>query len=81
MSEWWIDESQLKGNQLDVLDIELNRNLAIFGPPGSGKTNLIMLRANHLNIAENPEFYVVTYTSFAGGVYVAWREQVHLSGK
>lgn len=63
MSEWWVDESQLKGNQLDVLDVDLENNLAIFGPPGSGKTNLMMLRANHLNIVENPEFYVVTYTS------------------
>lgn len=63
MSEWWVDESQLKGNQLDVLDVDLERDLAIFGPPGSGKTNLMMLRANHLNIVENPEFYVVTYTS------------------
>lgn len=63
MSEWWVDESQLKGNQLDVLDVDLGRDLAIFGPPGSGKTNLMMLRANHLNIVDNPEFYVVTYTS------------------
>jgi len=63
MSEWWVDESQLKGNQLEVLDVELDKDLAIFGPPGSGKTNLMMLRANHLNITDNPEFYVVTYTS------------------
>ena len=63
MSEWWVDESQLKGNQSDVLDVELDRDLGIFGPPGSGKTNLMMLRANHLHIAENPEFYVVTYTA------------------
>lgn len=63
MSEWWVDDTQLKGNQSDVLDVELDRNLGIFGPPGSGKTNLMMLRANHLHIAENPEFYVVTYTA------------------
>lgn len=63
MSEWWVDDSQIKGIQSDVLDIDLDRDLAIFGPPGSGKTNLMMLRANHLHVASNPEFYVVTYTS------------------
>jgi superfamily I DNA/RNA helicase len=63
MTEWWVDDSEIKGKQSEVLDVDLDRDVGVFGPPGSGKTNLMMLRANHLHIASNPEFYVVTYTS------------------
>ena len=59
---WWIDEEDLLDEQLQVLGLDLDQHLLIEGPPGSGKTNLLLLRANHLHIAEQPEFYVVAFT-------------------
>ena len=62
-STWWIDENELLDEQIKVLEENLNKDLILMGPPGSGKTNLLLLRANHLFIASpDAEFYIVCYT-------------------
>lgn len=60
---WWVDEQELLEEQLDVLNKDFDINLLISGPPGSGKTNLLLLRANHIHITEGTEFYIIGYTS------------------
>lgn len=61
---WWKDESDLLPEQLDVLSEDLSKDLLLAGPPGSGKTNLLLLRANHLMLATpDAEFYIVCFTS------------------
>ncbi len=63
-STWWIDENDLLDEQIKVLEEDLYKDLILMGPPGSGKTNLLLLRANHLVIASpDTEFYIVCYTS------------------
>lgn len=62
-SIWWVGEDDLFEEQLAVLDLAFDENLLILGPPGSGKTNLLLLRANHLHIAEQSEFYIIAYTA------------------
>lgn len=60
---WWVDESDLLPEQLKVLSEDLSKDLLLSGPPGSGKTNLLLLRANHLMLAmPDAEFYIVCFT-------------------
>lgn len=61
---WWVDEGDLLDEQADVLEVDLYKDLMLSGPPGSGKTNLLLLRANHLVLtAPDKEFYIICFTS------------------
>jgi len=45
---WWVDPSQLDAQQTAVLTTTADISLLIVGPPGSGKTNILLLRANYV---------------------------------
>jgi len=60
---WWKDFDELKKEQAELLDIPTDKNLLIKGPPGSGKTNLLLLRANQLAIGDRPNLNVVVFGS------------------
>lgn len=45
---WWTTEKQLKGEQREVPRLPLSESVLLTGPPGSGKTNLLLLRAKFL---------------------------------
>lgn len=60
---WWRDEDELAREQSDLLDIPPEQSLLINGPPGSGKTNLLLLRANQLYLGDYPNLYVVVFGS------------------
>jgi len=60
---WWKDADELIDEQSNLLDIDPEENLMIQGPPGCGKTNLLLLRANQLFLGDFPNLYVVVFGS------------------
>lgn len=47
-SSWWTDPKQLDNDQQKVVALSSAVNHVVVGPPGCGKTNLLLLRATYL---------------------------------
>ncbi|WP_313248662.1 ATP-binding domain-containing protein [Stenotrophomonas acidaminiphila] len=60
---WWKEPSELIQEQIDILDIDPEVSVLIKGPPGSGKTNLLLLRANYLFLADIPDLSISVFGS------------------
>lgn len=48
-NEWWLNLTKLDSEQGGILNLPLDQDHLILGPPGSGKTNLLLLRANYVS--------------------------------
>ncbi|MFU2207785.1 ATP-binding domain-containing protein [Solidesulfovibrio sp. C21] len=59
---WWVKQEDLDADQQKVIQLPLDGSFAIFGPPGSGKTNLLLLRANYLTLANRPNVLILSFT-------------------
>jgi len=59
---WWVTEEDLDEDQQEVIELPPDGNYVITGPPGSGKTNLVLLRAKFLSLAGHPNLAVVVLT-------------------
>lgn len=59
---WWAEESELDHDQKEVIGLGPDGSHLIIGPPGSGKTNLLLLRANYLSISGRPNVMVLVFT-------------------
>ncbi len=58
---WWVNASQLDEDQKEVLRASPDDSLLITGPPGSGKTNILVLRANYVRY-KYPRILFITFT-------------------
>ncbi len=59
---WWINISQLDEDQKNAIGASLNESQIIVGPPGSGKTNLLLLKADFLQRAGYPNIVILVFT-------------------
>lgn len=61
-SSWWIDANELDDEQKDVISLPPDGDYLVVGPPGSGKTNLLALRASYLTRTKKPNVVVLMFT-------------------
>lgn len=59
---WWVQPDQLDDDQRAIVPLPVNGSIAVVGPPGSGKTNLLLLRANYLYLAGLRNVLVLVFT-------------------
>jgi superfamily I DNA/RNA helicase len=59
---WWVKPEQLDKDQAGVITLPLEGSYLVVGPPGSGKTNLLLLRANYTTLAGRPNILVIVFT-------------------
>jgi superfamily I DNA/RNA helicase len=63
MSLWWANKEQLDKYQLKLIEeLPLAESCLILGPPGSGKTNVLLRRAQFVRSQEMPNVLVLTFT-------------------
>ncbi|HEY2391387.1 MAG TPA: AAA family ATPase [Candidatus Angelobacter sp.] len=63
MSLWWARREQLDDHQLKLIeDLPLRENCLVLGPPGSGKTNVLLRRAQFVRGQDMPNVMVLTFT-------------------
>ena len=59
---WWVKQGQLDEHQKKVFTLSVKEDHLVKGPPGSGKTNLLLLRAKQLIGSNIPNVIVVVHT-------------------
>lgn len=63
MSLWWAKKNQLDDTQLKFIeDLSTNDNHLVVGPPGSGKTNVLLRRAQFVRANGMPRVLVLSFT-------------------
>lgn len=58
---WWTNPKELDAQQRAVVSIPILSDVLVLGPPGSGKTNLMLLRASFLDGANEKDFVVLVF--------------------
>src|SRR5438105_12709871 len=59
---WWVRHEDLDERQKAVIDLPLDQSHLILGPPGSGKTNVLLLRATQLVLSGKPNILIIVFT-------------------
>jgi superfamily I DNA/RNA helicase len=63
MSLWWVQRDQLDKNQLDLVEnLPLDESFLLLGPAGSGKTNVLLRRAQFVRSQGVSNVLVMTFT-------------------
>lgn len=63
MTLWWARKDQLDKHQVALIEnLPLRKSQLILGPPGSGKTNVLLRRAQFIRTQKMPNVLVLTFT-------------------
>lgn len=60
-SSWWTDPNDLDPDQRKVITLSKSEDHLVIGPPGCGKTNLLLLRASYLHRAGTTNIVVLSF--------------------
>ncbi len=74
-NSWWVGESELDSEQKQIIKLEADGNHLIIGPPGSGKTNLLLCRARFLALGTKPNIVVLVFTRALQAFIVSGAQQ------
>src|SRR5712692_8694192 len=59
---WWVEQDELDGDQKTVISLPLEGSYLIVGPPGCGKTNLLLLRGKYMALAGLSNILIIVFT-------------------
>lgn len=62
-SSWWRKKNELVQEQIDFINLPPQGRYSLVGPPGSGKTNLLLLRAQFLAGNGETNVLIITFTN------------------
>jgi superfamily I DNA/RNA helicase len=79
MNAWFVSEKDLIPEQRQVIDLPINGRFFVIGPPGSGKTNLLLLRAKYLSLSDKPNILILVFTRTLREFIVTGAKQYYFS--
>lgn len=62
-NNWWRKQSEMEAIQRDFINLPLEGKYLLSGPPGSGKTNLLLLRAEVMVGSGEADILFITFTN------------------
>lgn len=62
-SSWWRKKNELVPEQINFINLPVDGRYLLVGPPGSGKTNLLLLRAQFLAGTGEKNVLIITFTN------------------
>jgi superfamily I DNA/RNA helicase len=60
---WWLKESDLDLDQIRIYNHKKDKSYLILGPPGSGKTNILLLRAKFLKLSKTYNIVMIVFNN------------------